>query len=498
MSQLGLPLAVQGASDDDGDATRYVFASDSIEYSQLQSMESREREQLFSAISRWNLQTVKIIIAKYPNLITSSPSSLSESPSDENVVSPLAAAVAESCYEIVEWLIARGANVNTSDDDGNTLLHIARDRSIVRLLCECKCDVNRFNKSGVTAVFTYIQYECYECLKEILQNPRVDVMITAHIDKLNCFHIAAHVGDFKQLSILIKRRNGPTIDLNVADCHGRTVIHHAVMFNETNTSANKMNDCLRCLELLTANEAKVDVIDNKQANALHYICRVKLTSIEDASSSSSSSTIVSYLLRFGLSPNAADGDECTPLILACDTMNWEAVKLLLLAGGDLNLSCTPNTQITKSVYRRRASMNSINNISANLNSTDEATALDDYRITIDDNINEISANDLIGDDDDIRVKLYKYVRAVQTMTEASHCSTCLLTFNTPNRRVSKGMIDLRDRKNCRHCGRTICRNCGVKGVSSSVVFEKHLALVKDSKASNKSYFCKTCVLSLSA
>lgn len=446
------------------------------ELADLSCVHTSQGSQLSSAISRWNVASVKIIITKSPELINSTVHGTTG-------CTPLQYAVLESCTEIVQWLLENGANVDMKDEkNGNTALHMCTEVGMVKLLCKYGSNVNAVNTAGENPVLVHVRTGNLDCVHALLQrggNPTV----TTLTDRRNSIHQAAYGGDFRILSILFNKtfmhengknnfmdenrkinfmhengkniendknifmyenekntfmheknifmheNQGSTIDMDAVDIHGCTYLHHVMM------SESPRKEHVRCLELLINKGTRVEAIDNKGSSCLHYACKSRYL-LEN----SISVPIVQYLLHEGLKPNSADLNKCTPLLLACKLTDWEVVKLLLLVGGDLNV---------------------VGNISGV----------------------DISGNDLIPEN--MRCVLYRYIHVPQqssTVQYASTCSTC---------NVILGSRPL-DGKTCGHCGRVICRQCGMKNVSRAVLM-KQLSFVAQSKASAKTYFCTCCI-----
>ncbi|MEH1771269.1 MAG: ankyrin repeat domain-containing protein, partial [Nostoc sp.] len=63
---------------------------------------------------------------------------------------PLHLAVSQGNKQVVELLIAKGADVNAKNKDGNTPLHLAYDLDIVKLLIAKGADANAKNNDDMT------------------------------------------------------------------------------------------------------------------------------------------------------------------------------------------------------------------------------------------------------------------------------------------------------------------------------------------------------------
>ena len=237
------------------------------------------------------------------------------------------------------------------------------------------------------------------------------------------------------------------------DEEGFTPLHRLVS-GKANSNETAHVCCLYALVQMKANP--LALVQSTGENALHLAC--KNTSLLQTNQLLS---IVECLIDLGLEPNSADLHRLTPLILASMNADWEVCKLLLTAGGDLNLTC--DKPIKQLVSGRQSD---ILKEKSNFLYTD---FYEDY---------ECSANDLIPAK--MREELYAYIKDEQTrvpLENIRHCSECgtyltdlfesksksysiLRIFSRQQDDVERSVEQLFQRKtSCSHCGRVVCMLC---------------------------------------
>jgi ankyrin repeat protein len=92
---------------------------------------------------------------------------------DKIQLTPLIQSCIENHYEIVEFLIEKGANVDLKGRDGMNALMIASHRGyldIVKLLIYKKSDVNLKNNAGYTSLMFALENNNQEMIYELLKN----------------------------------------------------------------------------------------------------------------------------------------------------------------------------------------------------------------------------------------------------------------------------------------------------------------------------------------
>ena len=126
--------------------------------------------ELFDAISRGNLDDVKLLSSKI-NLNTTSDGRQNKT--------PLIWAVQHGQISIIEWLLTQGINVNTQDKTKNTALHTAiihDDDIAARLLLEYGALVDVQNKQLQTALYLAVKKQSITLVKILMEfgaNPTI-------------------------------------------------------------------------------------------------------------------------------------------------------------------------------------------------------------------------------------------------------------------------------------------------------------------------------------
>jgi ankyrin repeat protein len=110
----------------------------------LSSIFGTPESQLVSAIANGNLDKVKQLIAKNPNLVNAK--------LNKDGDTALSIACDKDNLNIVNVLIKAGADVNATDNDGETVLMRVSNVKIVNALIKAGADVNATDNDGNTAV----------------------------------------------------------------------------------------------------------------------------------------------------------------------------------------------------------------------------------------------------------------------------------------------------------------------------------------------------------
>jgi ankyrin repeat protein len=192
-------------------------------------------------------------------------------------VTAIQAALYKRHLPIVRLLIEHGADVNSRDDAGSSLLHVAAqigDPEAVRLLIDYAADLAAFDSAGSTPL-----------------------------------HLASREGNNLVVALLINR--GAKVDAR--DNNNSTPLHHA---------SAKGNDM--AVKLLIENRADSTARDKKETPLLDV-------------SHGDAFDVVRLLLDHGAEINAQNDDGQTPLHIASQVGVANLVQYLLTAGADVNV-----------------------------------------------------------------------------------------------------------------------------------------------------------------
>jgi ankyrin repeat protein len=127
--------------------------------------------------------------------------------------------------DLVELLLAHGADVNTKDKDGFTALHDAAwhgYKDVVELLLAHGADVNAKDNNGYTALSSAV-YKCYKDVVELLLAHGADVNAKNNTTRSTALHDAAWHG-YKDVVELLLAHGA---DINAKDNIGYTALHEA-------------------------------------------------------------------------------------------------------------------------------------------------------------------------------------------------------------------------------------------------------------------------------
>ena len=80
---------------------------------------------------------------------------------DEYGYTPIHAATSYGHLELVQYLLNEGANVNTTDPDGDTPLHVCEDEGVARYLVSLGADPSVQNNEGKNALETALENEAF-------------------------------------------------------------------------------------------------------------------------------------------------------------------------------------------------------------------------------------------------------------------------------------------------------------------------------------------------
>ncbi|KAL8807264.1 MAG: hypothetical protein Q9182_000769 [Xanthomendoza sp. 2 TL-2023] len=219
-------------------------------------------------------------------------------------------AVRFSCLDIVDFYLARGADINARDKEGDTALmkNIKYGRNdIVSLLLQRGADVNARNKQGDTALIYASILERYHMIRLLLQggadvNARDKEGDTALMKSIKYGH-----NDI--VSLLLQRR----ADVNARNKQGDTALIYASMLER-----------YYMIRLLLKGGADVNARDGGGRTALHV------------ASAYGNYYNVSHLLRSGADVDARNEDGDTALVVASRKGIDDARDILLGNGADIN------------------------------------------------------------------------------------------------------------------------------------------------------------------
>jgi ankyrin repeat protein len=200
--------------------------------------------------------------------------------------------------KIVKAFIEQGADVNTTNEYGQTALMLA-------------------TKDGNESLFHDLLYD-YNADISLKSNDNTTLLMFAAMD-------ACHSNANNKMSILTTIIDKGA-DVNAKNDYGCTALHYC-----TEDSG------IGCAALLLANGADVNATDNKGRTPLITSCYTFISEGDQWIDERSNSHLVKLFLKFGANPNVKDAGGNTALMYAMKFDFFEAAKILLDYVTDINI-----------------------------------------------------------------------------------------------------------------------------------------------------------------
>ena len=257
---------------------------------------------------------------------------------------------------VTELLIDRGADINIRDVNNNTPLLLTmspdiKDIKLAKKLIDRGADINVKNNSEITPLSLALENNYLE-FSNFLLNEGADYNVVYSNGETLLFK-AVEKGRRQIVKLLLNRG----IDLNTRNNVNQTAIFK--VFENRNYGEKQA-----ILELLIAKGAKIDILDNYNRTLLSYV----------AGDKNVSHSTINLLLDKGLEVNTIDNEGYSPLSYAVNRSNWQAAKILIDNGADVDIKValnelTPifkavienNLEITKLLIDKKADLNRVNN-----------------------------------------------------------------------------------------------------------------------------------------
>ena len=212
--------------------------------------------------------------------------------------------------DVVRVLLDYNADMDVAKRDGFTALHLAAlngNTEICRLLVERGVDYQQADESGYFPMQLATRHNQYDVVNAFLESG-IDPDSCARLE-LTSLHIAAFICDARLIWLLI--RGGANVNARNADA--TTPLHVAAGREQGRVS----------MQLLLANGAELDPIDNEGDTPLHNACYKGY--YQNAR----------LLLRRGAANSPKNDSETTPLHLAAAVGSEETVEALVKYGADV-------------------------------------------------------------------------------------------------------------------------------------------------------------------
>ncbi len=262
--------------------------------------------------------------------------------------------------EIVELLIAKGADINAKNATGDTSLHFAveaGEREIAELLIDNGAEVNAKNVQGQTPLDIILNQSQYQ----ISRNPNqaeIRVLLLANGAEILSIHAAVKSGDIEKVKEFLEQGT----DINAKDENGQTSLYIAVN-NDNKETVKLLID--KGADVNAKNEdgqTPLDIILNRNRiqisrNPNHAEIRdlliangAEILSIHAAVQSGDLGQVKEFLEQ-GIDINSKNSDGDTALHIAVDRDYNDVAKLLIDKGADVNAKDKRNeTPLYNAIY----------------------------------------------------------------------------------------------------------------------------------------------------
>lgn len=225
-------------------------------------------------------------------------------------ITPLGFAVQYQKKEVAKFLIEKGANINITDIEGNSLLYWAAKndyKDIVELLIRNGAKINIVEKDGWTVLAWAIEKN-YPDIVDLLIDNGVDIF-QRHQEQNTLLHWSAYWG-YQQISEkLLKKGLNP----NSPNQYLETPIHYIALNGNPNLGS-----------LLIQNGGNTNYINFLSATPLHY------------ASAKNNIEIMKLFIKNQANVNAKTEIGATPLHWAAANGNIEAIELLIQNNANVN------------------------------------------------------------------------------------------------------------------------------------------------------------------
>jgi ankyrin repeat protein len=250
-------------------------------------------------------------------LLQSDPNSRKALLEDVTIRNRLLRQAVQACLQdVISLLVAQGADPNSRNRDGQSLLHQATkngDAEVVQqLLTYEEISINATDRQSCTALHIAAEYGCTSVAKCLLAKCGIDCNARDSYGR-TAFHIAAEYGNKWITGLLLAYG---AVDINATDTNGATALCLAAGAKHTTVA----------LQILAENHVDLNVAGQISRTALHHAARTGNIPI----------TCV-LLANEDLDPNVRDDHQWAPLTYAASNGDLRMVELFL-ARGDIQVN----------------------------------------------------------------------------------------------------------------------------------------------------------------
>jgi ankyrin repeat protein len=439
-------------------------------------------ESLFELISANDIDELQGLLANFPRVVRTV---------NHEGLSALHLACSLNSLPLVSLLLSYNFPVDVVDDHGRTPLHHCHSSEIVGLLCEDNADVDAVDSLGLTPLLVYVLEENIDCVRILLSygaNPN----IPEPIHQRTVLHLAALSMNYELLAVVITESLHIPVTIDLTDLEGNSsllliansdryplsmqntsgkhsgntaVATPASVTTDGETPSSVSSSTLaikepwKLLMLLLDKGSSIQLSNEKGITVLHYLCANRYFSRFNRLE-----PLIELLLEMGADPNAHDSDGCTPLIIAVAYREWNISKLLLDAGGDLNIPCNMNSAFLQ--LGIGSTVNHPLNAESHLITSSSSKHPSDQKTKEILNTADCTASDLMPKSP--RYRLFASIKVLQTRIPGETRDRCMNCGNNFIQSSSffRSMISS-GKHHCRYCHRVVCQDCSPHEVSRS-------------------------------
>jgi len=216
--------------------------------------------------------------------------------------------------QIIEFLMARGADTEARNMDGKTPIHFAAEagsKAAIEILIEQGADLNAQDSSGCTA----LHYVTDEEIARFLIGKGADLKVRNSFDASPLNVALSH-----NLNGMARFFIDSGADVNCKDKIGWTPLHEVMRNAGTILERNDKHDIA---EMLLQKGADIDAADQNGMTPLHMTCDKNLPEL------------TRLFIAHSVNVNAGDHDGTTPLHIAAFRGAHEIVEMLLECNADV-------------------------------------------------------------------------------------------------------------------------------------------------------------------
>lgn len=231
----------------------------------LSSIEHLNNE-LFDTVRKGNLDRVKDLIEKGADINSS----------DNDGNTPVHLAAKEGNLDVVKYLIeVKEVDLNAKDNNGNTPLHLATGEGrldvVKYLIDEKKADFNVKNDDGWTPLHCAAEKGKLDVVKCLIDEKKADFNVKDNYGQTP-LHAAAYWGNLDVVKYLIDEKKVDFVDFNVENNYGWTPLHRAAYSGNLDVVTYLVDDkkadlmrfarhfCLSCFAVTVLNQGQQIVL----------------------------------------------------------------------------------------------------------------------------------------------------------------------------------------------------------------------------------------------